>query len=88
MFTVASIEAIASHAWVWFVAPVAALGALLFAVLLGRKVLACPEGTEEMVEIAQAVRDGAMAYLRRQYLVVGVVALVLAGQFFGQRTAT
>ena len=32
-----------------------------------------------MVEIAQAVRDGAMAYLRRQYLVVGVVFVVIFG---------
>ena len=79
MFTVASISAIASHAWVWFVAPVGALAALLFALLLSRKVMACPEGTKEMVEIAQAVRDGAMAYLRRQYLVVGVVFVVIFG---------
>ncbi len=79
MFTVASISAIASHAWVWFVAPVAALGALFFAALLSRRVMACPEGTQDMVEIAQAVRDGAMAYLRRQYLVVGAVFVAIVG---------
>ena len=36
------------------------------------------EGTAKMVEIAQAVREGAMAYLRRQYRAVG---LVFAGLF-------
>ena len=36
-----------------------------------------PEGTPEMIEIAQAVREGACAYLRAQYKVVAAVFLVL-----------
>ena len=35
------------------------------------------EGTPRMIEIAQAVREGAMAYLTRQYRVVGIVFAVL-----------
>ncbi|GAB1450207.1 sodium-translocating pyrophosphatase [Draconibacterium sp.] len=35
------------------------------------------EGTDRMVEIAQYVREGAMAYLKRQYKVVGIVFLIL-----------
>ncbi len=35
------------------------------------------EGTDEMIEIAQAVREGAIAYLRRQYRVVAVVFALL-----------
>ena len=33
------------------------------------------EGTDRMKEIAQYVREGAMAYLKRQYKVVGIVFL-------------
>ena len=35
------------------------------------------EGTDRMKEIAQHVREGAMAYLKRQYKVVGIVFVVL-----------
>ncbi|MGI9015209.1 MAG: proton/sodium-translocating pyrophosphatase [Phycisphaerales bacterium] len=42
-----------------------------------RTVMSRSEGDAEMVRIAQAVRDGAMAYLKRQYKVVFVVFVVL-----------
>ncbi|TNF44079.1 MAG: sodium-translocating pyrophosphatase, partial [Bacteroidetes bacterium] len=35
------------------------------------------EGTDRMKEIAQYVREGAMAYLKRQYKVVGIVFVIL-----------
>ncbi|MCG8686149.1 MAG: sodium/proton-translocating pyrophosphatase, partial [Desulfobacterales bacterium] len=35
------------------------------------------EGTDRMKEIAQHVREGAMAYLTRQYKVVGIVFVIL-----------
>jgi len=53
------------------------LVALLFAFLFYRSVMRRDEGTERMKEIAQAVREGAMAYLRRQYRVVGIVFIFL-----------
>ncbi|HRF49980.1 MAG TPA: sodium-translocating pyrophosphatase [Anaerolineales bacterium] len=53
---------------------VVALGA---AYALYQQVMARSEGTERMREIAAAVRQGAMAYLRRQYRVVGVVFVAL-----------
>ncbi len=55
---------------VWL-APVGSVLALLFAGYLSWKVLKAPEGNEKMKEIAQYVREGAVAYLKRQYKVVG-----------------
>lgn len=57
--------------------PVSALCALLFAYIFYRGMMAQEEGTERMKEIAGYVREGAMAYLRRQYSVVGKVFIIL-----------
>jgi len=46
--------------------------ALLFAFFTGKKVLSFPEGTPLMQQISGYIRQGANAYLRRQYKVVGV----------------
>lgn len=48
-------------------APLGSIVALLFAGYLAASVLKHDEGTPNMVEIAEAVRIGARAYLRRQY---------------------
>lgn len=61
----------------WWLGPVAAVVALGFAVYFYRQVMKEDEGTPRMIEIAQAVRDGAMAYLKRQYKVVAIVFAVL-----------
>ncbi len=61
----------------WGLAPVGAIVALLMAFIFSRTVMARSEGEPEMIEIASAVRDGAMAYLKRQYKVVTVVFIVL-----------
>ena len=65
-----------SNAPVWIIAPIGAVLALIFAVYFGRTVLAHSEGDPEMIRIAEAVRTGAMTYLKRQYK---VVAMVFAG---------
>ncbi|WP_066630065.1 sodium-translocating pyrophosphatase [Labilibacter marinus] len=57
--------------------PVASIVALVFAWLFFKSMMKSSEGTDRMKEIAQHVRDGAMAYLSRQYKVVGIVFLVL-----------
>src|SRR3954454_13779203 len=56
---------------------VVALAALGFAAYLVRAVLAADQGTVKMREIAQAVQEGAAAYLRRQFRTLGVFALIV-----------
>ncbi|HEX3149447.1 MAG TPA: sodium/proton-translocating pyrophosphatase [Gemmataceae bacterium] len=56
---------------------VVALGALVYAFVLGKKVSAAEQGTAGMQAIAQAVRDGSNAYLRRQFTTVGVLLVFL-----------
>ena len=62
----------------FYLVPVAALLALLFAWIFFRQMYKESEGTPTMQEIAQYVREGAMAYLKQQYKVVVIVFLVLA----------
>ncbi|MEM8678909.1 MAG: sodium-translocating pyrophosphatase [Planctomycetota bacterium] len=61
----------------WWVAPIASILALIFAVVFFQKMKSASEGTDRMKEIAGYVRDGAMAYLRRQYMVVTIVFAIL-----------
>ena len=63
--------------WIWLIAPVGACVALYFAWKFYREVAAAPEGDEQMQQIAAYVREGAMAYLKRQYKVVAVFFAVV-----------
>lgn len=56
----------------------AAVVAIAFALYLGWKINKYPEGEGKMVEIAKAIREGAGAYLNRQYKTVAAVAVVVA----------
>ena len=51
---------------VWWIAPISSLLALGFAVYFYKKVMAAPEGTERMIEIARHVREGARHPRSRQ----------------------
>jgi len=57
---------------IWWVAPIGSICALVAARKMYKQVIAASEGDEKMKEIAAHVRDGAMAYLKRQYTVVAV----------------
>jgi K(+)-stimulated pyrophosphate-energized sodium pump len=56
--------------------------ALLFAWYLVREVLSAPEGTPKMREIAQAIQEGAKAYLSRQFRTLAVFLVVLTIALF------
>ncbi|MFC1675319.1 sodium-translocating pyrophosphatase [Candidatus Omnitrophota bacterium] len=60
-----------------WMAPVGSILALSFAVYFTLFILRQSEGTDKMKEIAQAVRVGAKAYIRRQYLVVSLFFAVV-----------
>ncbi|MEE0203745.1 MAG: sodium-translocating pyrophosphatase [Oscillospiraceae bacterium] len=60
--------------WLGFVG---AAIALIFALLQRNKVMKESEGDEKMVKIAGAIREGANAYLRRQYITVAKVFAVV-----------
>jgi K(+)-stimulated pyrophosphate-energized sodium pump len=62
---------------IFWIVPISALFALLFAWIFYSNMKAQDEGTDRMKEIAEYVREGAMAYLRRQYTVVTKVFLIL-----------
>ncbi len=76
--TTASDPSALSDPWMlYYLAPVGAIVALIMAFIFSRGVMAQSEGEPEMIKIAEHVRAGAMAYLKRQYKVVFVVFIVL-----------
>ena len=62
---------------IFWIVPISALLALLFAWIFYKSMIVREEGTDMMKEIASYVREGAMAYLKRQYTVVGKVFIIL-----------
>ncbi|GAA0346364.1 sodium-translocating pyrophosphatase [Actinoallomurus spadix] len=56
---------------------VIALLALAVAGVLVREVLAASQGTEKMQNIATAVQEGALAYLKRQFRTVGIFVVII-----------
>jgi len=63
------------YLWIALVVGVLALGAAL---MLARAVIASDTGTPEMRAISDAIREGAEAFLRRQYTTIGEIAAALA----------
>jgi len=56
---------------------ICAIIALLFCVYLALTILRKDEGTDRMKEIAAAVREGANAYIKRQYMVIAIFFAVV-----------
>ena len=68
-----------------YIAPVAGAVALLFALYLWTSMLSYSPGNEKMQEISNAIFEGAMAFLNRQYKTlipfVIVIFVILLGIF-------
>lgn len=71
----------------FLIAPAAAVIALIFAFGFYRNIMKLSEGTDRMIEIADAVRKGARAYLKQQYKIVliffGIAFIFLGFLSFG-----
>jgi K(+)-stimulated pyrophosphate-energized sodium pump len=61
-----------------YLAVVAAIGGLLLAAYFAKVVNAADPGTDLMQEIALAIREGAMAFLRREYRAIAIFVAALA----------
>jgi K(+)-stimulated pyrophosphate-energized sodium pump len=69
----------------WLIVICGAL-AIVYAIWATRSVMSAPAGNERMQEISAAVREGAQAYLKRQYSTIGIVGIVIfvvVGYFLG-----
>ncbi len=59
------------------IALICALAGIAYGVVTIISILAKPQGNADMVRIASAVQEGAMAYLKRQYTAIAAVGVVL-----------
>ena len=64
---------------IWlYLALVAALAALILAAVFARQVNSSDPGSDRMQELMAAIREGAMAFIRREYTAVAGFVLVMA----------
>jgi K(+)-stimulated pyrophosphate-energized sodium pump len=56
--------------------PVAGIIAILFALYLARDVLSRDKGPQAMQDVADTIREGADAFIKRQYTTIGILAVV------------
>jgi len=59
------------------IALVCSLGGIAYGILSSFSILAKPAGNDEMQRISSAIREGAIAYLTRQYITISLVGVVL-----------
>jgi K(+)-stimulated pyrophosphate-energized sodium pump len=62
----------------YWIIPIAGIVAILFALYLARDVLSRDTGTQAMVDVAATIREGADAFVKRQYTTIFILALVAA----------
>ena len=61
-----------------YVAPIAGVVALVYALISSGWINGQDEGTDEMKHIGQAIREGAMAFLSREYKILALFVVVVA----------
>ena len=61
----------------WYCALVGVIG-VIFSIVLADAVRRAPDGNERMREIAQAIKEGAIAYLNRQLKSAGIAGIIIA----------
>src|SRR6478672_3709185 len=66
-----------ADALLWLI-PIAGIVAILFAVYLARDVLSRDQGTQAMQDVAGTIFEGAVAFIRRQYTTIGIIAVFAA----------
>ncbi len=64
--------------WGVVIALACAAAGVVYGAVITQRLLAKPQGNEQMKEISAAVQEGAKAYLTRQYTIIAVVAVILA----------
>ena len=60
------------------IVPIAGIAAVLFALYLARDVLSRDKGPQAMQDVGDIIREGADAFVKRQYTTIGILALVAA----------
>ncbi len=60
----------------YWIIPIAGIAAILFAAYLARDVMSRDTGTQAMVDVADTIREGADAFVKRQYTTIAVLAVV------------
>jgi hypothetical protein len=63
--------------WLWVI-PISGILALAFVIYLVRDVLSRDEGTPEMKAVSDTIYEGAIAFIRRQYVTIAVLSVVTA----------
>ena len=59
----------------YWIIPIAGIVAILFAIYLARDVLSRDQGTEAMQDVAGTILEGAVAFIRRQYTTIAIIAV-------------
>ena len=67
---------------IWWVAPIGAILALVFAWKFFKSLMSADEGDPDMIKISGYVRAGALAYLKRQYKVVAIFFVLVSFLLF------
>ena len=65
-----------------YIAVGAGIAGLLLAVVFSRQVMAAPQGNDRMKELSAAIREGSMAFLKREYTWVAVFVALMAVLIF------